>query len=221
MAQEVVANADAMATTSMQRAMSRFTASISTRVFRRSSPNPTPPSRKSQAAEEQRSLNLDVVGHTDNAGSLDSNMKLSKDRADAVVRALTVFGDSIRRRDHSAFPARGTALLDCRRGVVHLAAQAGDPLRPKRTGWPPPSPEPPARRGNGLSPLGTDGPSGIAALMVSTSPFWLVFFESFRAGAINPTGNPSSDWSSASAAYSFLSARLNSTAPVKSFTLPA
>jgi outer membrane protein OmpA-like peptidoglycan-associated protein len=32
---------------------------------------------------------LYVVGHTDNAGSLDSNMKLSKDRADAVVRALT------------------------------------------------------------------------------------------------------------------------------------
>lgn len=32
---------------------------------------------------------LYVVGHTDNAGSLDSNMKLSKERADAVVKALT------------------------------------------------------------------------------------------------------------------------------------
>lgn len=33
-------------------------------------------------------LNLYVVGHTDNDGSFDSNMKLSKDRADAVVNAL-------------------------------------------------------------------------------------------------------------------------------------
>ena len=35
------------------------------------------------------SLKLYVVGHTDNVGSLDSNMKLSKDRADAVVNALS------------------------------------------------------------------------------------------------------------------------------------
>lgn len=35
------------------------------------------------------SLNIYVVGHTDNVGSLDSNMKLSKDRADAVVKALS------------------------------------------------------------------------------------------------------------------------------------
>jgi OOP family OmpA-OmpF porin len=35
------------------------------------------------------SLNLYVVGHTDNVGSFDSNMKLSKDRADAVVNVLT------------------------------------------------------------------------------------------------------------------------------------
>lgn len=34
-------------------------------------------------------LNLYVVGHTDNEGSFDSNMKLSKDRADSVVKALT------------------------------------------------------------------------------------------------------------------------------------
>lgn len=34
-------------------------------------------------------LKLYVVGHTDNVGSIDSNMKLSKDRADAVVRALS------------------------------------------------------------------------------------------------------------------------------------
>ncbi len=35
------------------------------------------------------SLRLYVVGHTDNVGSLDSNMKLSKDRANAVVKTLT------------------------------------------------------------------------------------------------------------------------------------
>jgi outer membrane protein OmpA-like peptidoglycan-associated protein len=34
-------------------------------------------------------LKLYVVGHTDNAGSFDSNMKLSKDRANAVANALS------------------------------------------------------------------------------------------------------------------------------------
>ena len=33
-----------------------------------------------------------VVGHTDNVGSFDSNMKLSKDRADAVANALSTYG---------------------------------------------------------------------------------------------------------------------------------
>jgi OOP family OmpA-OmpF porin len=33
-------------------------------------------------------LNVYVVGHTDNAGSFDSNMQLSKNRADAVVKEL-------------------------------------------------------------------------------------------------------------------------------------
>jgi len=33
-------------------------------------------------------LNIYVVGHTDNVGSFDSNMKLSKDRANAVVKEL-------------------------------------------------------------------------------------------------------------------------------------
>ena len=34
-------------------------------------------------------LNVYVVGHTDNVGSFDSNMKLSNDRADAVAKALS------------------------------------------------------------------------------------------------------------------------------------
>jgi outer membrane protein OmpA-like peptidoglycan-associated protein len=34
------------------------------------------------------SLKLYVVGHTDNVGAIDVNMKLSKERADAVVNAL-------------------------------------------------------------------------------------------------------------------------------------
>lgn len=38
--------------------------------------------------QAEGALRLYVVGHTDNVGSLDVNMKLSKDRADAVVQAL-------------------------------------------------------------------------------------------------------------------------------------
>jgi outer membrane protein OmpA-like peptidoglycan-associated protein len=34
-------------------------------------------------------LKVYVVGHTDNAGSFETNMKLSKDRADAVANALS------------------------------------------------------------------------------------------------------------------------------------
>jgi outer membrane protein OmpA-like peptidoglycan-associated protein len=43
-------------------------------------------------------LNIHVVGHTDNVGGVDSNIKLSQDRAEAVLQALV--------RDHAIAPSR-------------------------------------------------------------------------------------------------------------------
>lgn len=42
----------------------------------------------SRLLKDNRSLRLYVIGHTDNAGALDHNLKLSADRAGAVVKAL-------------------------------------------------------------------------------------------------------------------------------------
>jgi outer membrane protein OmpA-like peptidoglycan-associated protein len=44
------------------------------------------------------SLKVFVVGHTDNVGGVDSNLKLSQDRAEAVLQALV--------RDHGIASAR-------------------------------------------------------------------------------------------------------------------
>ena len=38
--------------------------------------------------KSETALKVFVVGHTDNVGGLEGNMKLSQDRADAVVQAL-------------------------------------------------------------------------------------------------------------------------------------
>ena len=43
-------------------------------------------------------LKIHVVGHTDNAGDVESNLKLSKDRGEAVLQALT--------RDHGIAAGR-------------------------------------------------------------------------------------------------------------------
>jgi outer membrane protein OmpA-like peptidoglycan-associated protein len=42
--------------------------------------------------KQHASMNVYVVGHTDNQGTLALNMKLSQDRASAVVQALTAAG---------------------------------------------------------------------------------------------------------------------------------
>jgi len=48
--------------------------------------------------KDDPSLKVFVVGHTDNVGGVDSNIKLSQDRAEAVLQALV--------RDHGIAPAR-------------------------------------------------------------------------------------------------------------------
>jgi OmpA-OmpF porin, OOP family len=62
-------------------------------------------SESAQAIEEiakllksDPALKLYVVGHTDNEGTIDSNIRLSQDRADAVIKALI--------QDHNIAPAR-------------------------------------------------------------------------------------------------------------------
>jgi outer membrane protein OmpA-like peptidoglycan-associated protein len=42
----------------------------------------------SQILNDNPQLNLDVIGHTDNVGSEESNLKLSQDRSEAVIAAL-------------------------------------------------------------------------------------------------------------------------------------
>jgi len=59
------------------------------------------------------SLKLFVVGHTDNVGTLDVNVKLSQDRAQAVVRALVAASiDAARLRAYGAGPYAPVASND-------------------------------------------------------------------------------------------------------------
>jgi OmpA-OmpF porin, OOP family len=50
-----------------------------------------------QLMKQNGSLSLYVVGHTDNVGALESNLKLSSDRADAIVKALVAKGVAVSR----------------------------------------------------------------------------------------------------------------------------
>ena len=43
----------------------------------------------SQILNDNPQLNLDVIGHTDNVGSAESNLKLSQERSEAVIAALS------------------------------------------------------------------------------------------------------------------------------------
>lgn len=90
MAQEVVANADAMGNdinTTGHVALYGIYFDTGLAVLK--------PESDASLAEiakllgKEPALKLHVVGHTDNVGSLESNMKLSRERAGAVVKALT------------------------------------------------------------------------------------------------------------------------------------
>jgi outer membrane protein OmpA-like peptidoglycan-associated protein len=62
-------------------------------------------------------LKLFVVGHTDNAGALEGNMKLSSDRAQSVVQALALAGiDAARLRAFGAGPYAPVASNDSEEG---------------------------------------------------------------------------------------------------------
>jgi OOP family OmpA-OmpF porin len=64
------------------------------------------------------SLKLFVVGHTDNVGAIDGNMKLSQDRAQAVVQALvkTHGIDALRLKSYGAGPYAPVASNDAEEG---------------------------------------------------------------------------------------------------------
>jgi len=89
MAQELVANADAFADSL------RMTGHIAVEgIYFDTAKTELKPESSAAIAEVAKllkgdaSLKLHVVGHTDNAGALDGNMKLSQGRAQSVVQAL-------------------------------------------------------------------------------------------------------------------------------------
>ena len=90
MAQEVVADAKAM----LADIQTKGSASVYGIYFDFNKADIKPESEPAikeiaKLLQENKTLKLYVVGHTDNVGSLDYNLKLSKARADAVIRELT------------------------------------------------------------------------------------------------------------------------------------
>jgi len=74
-----------------------------------------------------------VVGHTDNVGSVDSNMNLSGARAAAVVKALVQKGiDASRLGPHGAGPYAPVASnsTDVGRGTIAAWSWSGSRKRP-------------------------------------------------------------------------------------------
>lgn len=98
MAQEVTANADAFATG--LRATGHI--AVDGIYFDTGKADLKPESQKAlveivKLLKADSTLKVVVVGHTDNAGSADANMKLSADRAQAVVQALQRSGIELAR----------------------------------------------------------------------------------------------------------------------------
>ncbi|MDI6715163.1 MAG: OmpA family protein [Thermodesulfovibrio sp.] len=90
MAQEVVADAKSM----MSDIQTKGSASVYGIYFDFDKADIKPESEPAikeiaKLLQENRTLKLYVVGHTDNVGTIDYNLKLSKARADAVVKELT------------------------------------------------------------------------------------------------------------------------------------
>lgn len=89
MAQEVVADAKSL----MSDIQARGSASVYGIYFDFDKADIKPESEPAikeiaKLLQENKGLKLYVVGHTDNVGTIDYNMKLSKARADAVVKEL-------------------------------------------------------------------------------------------------------------------------------------
>ena len=88
-------------------------------------------------------LKIHVVGHTDNVGDVDSNIKLSQDRAEAVLQALV--------RDHGIAAARLRSY-----GCGH--SRPSRPTIPRRAGQ-----EPPGRTGQAIRSIAADRTAAITA----------------------------------------------------------
>jgi len=89
MEQEVVANADAMGNDiSRTGHVSVYGIYFDTGKAEIKTESENAIAQISLLLKNNEALKLYVVGHTDNVGTIDSNMKLSKERADAVVNSL-------------------------------------------------------------------------------------------------------------------------------------